>query len=541
MADVTREDDITVLNLSVRSQNGLRRVDVHTVGAVLDYPADALAHIYGMGKKSVDEIQEVVRSLRDGTGQFVLVEAKNVQPLEDGHMTVGLDGSITVYLDEMGSAVQDVLIADLPLTVRSKNSLVHNGYIYASQLVGVTQEKLQSLQGMGKKSVEEVFAYTKRITVSRMDYSAMENSMKPSDDLLTELWTAYGDSEGAWLRELMETRKKYPEATGETLIYRLYDSPFVRGMVKASILRVMEGHNDKIAKATLESCLPLHLRNTTILEEILIELESTRNVEIHEDTIHRRYLSVVEFAEQLQDECVRNVIQGRIQGKTLQEIGDQYGFTRERARQRMQKGLRNRPRLREDNYLYLYDHYDFTQEDFMLAYDEPSETYYYLEMISQVTRAKRKPLEEILTDTAIAPELRKKAERAIYKQYVSTDGVRIKMTRPHLVGHYIKINCKSLTKFEYFVSEYNRWLDSLGLGENPSLIIEARTYENILNQCDYVLWNQGRSFRYYNIPEHDFDELLSSLDLEQYVDTELSTLKLFRDYPDLMQLYALTV
>ena len=158
-------------------------------------------------------------------------------------------------------------------------------------------------------------------------------------------------------------------------------------------------------------------------------------------------------------------------------------------------------------------------------------------MISQITRAKRKPLEEILTDTAVAPELRKKAERAIYKRYVSTDGVRVKMTRPDLIKHYIKINCKSLTKFDDFVSEYNLWLDSLGLGDDPSLMIEARTYENILNQCDYVLWNQWRSFRYYNILEQDFEDLLSTLNLEQFEDTEFSTLKLFRDYPLLMEQY----
>ncbi|WP_330380505.1 hypothetical protein, partial [Anaerostipes hadrus] len=65
----------------------------------------------------------------------------------------------------------------------------------------------------------------------------------------------------------------------------------------------------------------------------------------------------------------------------------------------------------------------------------------------------------------------------------------------------------------------------------------ARTYENILNHCDYVLWNQWKRFRYYNIPELDFEELFSTLDLDQFEDIEFSTLKLFRDYPDLMQQY----
>ena len=279
------------------------------------------------------------------------------------------------------------------------------------------------------------------------------------------------------------------------------------------------------------------MNNTTILEEILLELEAISAVEMGEVMIYRQYPSVVEFAAHIKDDRIREVIQGRIEGKTLQEIGEQYGVTRERVRQLMQKGLRKKPYLREDKYAYLYDHYDFSLEDFVLAYDEPHETYYYLEMISQITRAKRKPLEDILTDTAIAPELRKKAERAIYKRYVSADGVRVKMTRPTLVKHFVKTYCRDLTEYDVFFQEYQKWLNALDLGDDPSFVIESRTYENKLNQCDYVLWNLGRSFRYYNIPEHDYDELLSTLNLSEYMDTEISALKLFRDYPELMQQY----
>jgi hypothetical protein len=158
-------------------------------------------------------------------------------------------------------------------------------------------------------------------------------------------------------------------------------------------------------------------------------------------------------------------------------------------------------------------------------------------MISQTNRAKRKPLDDILTDTAIAPEYRKKAERAIYKQYISTDGVRVKMTRSALVKHFVKTYCKNPTDYNIFFQKYHEWLEELDLNDNPALAIESRTYENKLNQCNYVLWSQWGSFRYYNISEHDFEELLSTLDLEQFEDTEFSTLKLFRDYPDLMQQY----
>lgn len=539
MPYITRQDDISALPLSVRSLNCLRRADIHTIGAMMDYPANELINIRNMGKKSVDEIQSFVQALDDGTGEYVLVDASErvADEATIAQETVGVDGSVTVFLDETGAIVHDIAVKNLHLSVRAKNSLTLSGYIYASQLVGITYDELMNLQNMGKKTAEEVLAYIEKISVSHGAYTESNGSTAVGNDLSTEMCAAYGEAESVWFREVLTIKTQFPEAMGETLIYRLYDSVFVRGTAKAKILQIIEENNNEISKANLEENLPQHLNNTTILEEILLELESISAVEIGEVMIYRQYPSVVEFASQIKEDRIREVIQGRIGGKTLQEIGEQYGVTRERVRQLMQKGLRKKPYLREDKYAYLYDHYDFSFEDFALAFDEPQETYYYLEMISQITRAKRKPLDEILTDTAIAPEYRKKAERAIYKQYISTDGVRVKMTRPTLVKHFVKTYCRELTEYDVFFQEYQKWLNALELGDDPSFVIESRTYENKLNQCDYVLWNLGRSFRYYNIPEHDYDELLSTLNLGEYIDTEISALKLFRDYPELMQQY----
>lgn len=539
MPYITRQDDISALPLSVRSKNCLSSVNIHTVGALMDYPSDELINIRNMGKKSVDEIQSVVQSLNDGTGEYVLVEAsesveaESVASLE----TVGIDSSVTVFLDETGAVVQDIPIKDLRLSVRAKNSLAHSGYVFVSQLVGITYEELMNVQNMGKKTAEEVLAYIDKISVSHRTCTVTNEFSASSNDLAKEMCNAYGETESIWLREILTIKAQYPEAMGETLIYRLYDSIFVRGTVKSKILRIIEENGAEISKVNLEEHLPQHINNTTIIEEILLELEAASAIEMGEAMIYRQYPSVVEFAAQIKDDRIRKVIQGRIDGKTLQEIGEQYGITRERVRQLMQKGLRNKPQLREDKYAYIYNNYDFSVEDLLLAFDEPQETYNYLEMISTQTRAKRRSIEELLTDTAIPPELRRKAEKAIYKQYVTIDGVRVKKQRPDLVKHFVKVFCKSLTKYDDFIEMYHSQIDSLGLSDDPSVLLESRTYENILHACDYVLWNQGRSFRYYNIPEHDYDELFSTLNLSEYEDTEISALKLFRDYPEIMRQY----
>lgn len=400
----------------------------------MDYPADEFINIRNMGVRSVEEILGFIQVLADGTGDYVLVEAREQTATTTPMVQQpnGSDDMVTVFLDETGAVVQDIPVKELPLSVRARNSLTRNGYKFASQLVGITQEELMNLQNMGVKTAEEVLACIEKISVQHGACGMQNEADTSGNDLAAEMHSAYGEGENVWLREILTVESQFPEAMGETLIYRLYDSVFVRGTVKARILQIVEENNNEISKTALEEKLPQHLNNTTILEEILLELEAISAVEMGEVMIYRQHPSVVEFSAHIENDRIREVIQGRIEGKTLQEIGEQYGVTRERVRQLMQKGLRKKPYLREDKYAYLYDHYDFALEDFVLAYDEPHETYYYLEMISQITRAKRKPLEDILIDTAIAPELRKKAARAIYKQYVSTDGVRVKMTRPDL-------------------------------------------------------------------------------------------------------------
>ena len=75
MPYITRQDDISALPLSVRALNCLRRADIHTIGEMMDYPADELINIRNMGKKSVEEIQAFVQALNNGNGEYLLVEA----------------------------------------------------------------------------------------------------------------------------------------------------------------------------------------------------------------------------------------------------------------------------------------------------------------------------------------------------------------------------------------------------------------------------------------------------------------------------------
>lgn len=538
MPYITRQDDISALPLSVRSLNCLRRANIHTVGALMDYPEDDLLNIRNMGTKSVEELKHWICVLSEGTEGYALVEqidvpfkSEEVQPITEKE---------TVFLDEKGVVAQDIAIKSTYLSARAKNSLTKGGIEFVSQLVALNREELMNLRNMGQKTVEEILNYVSKVQITYEkpnDDDSSAASFSENNEIIAEFTAAYSQTNSTWSRELLTIKNQFPEAMGETLIYRMYDSPFVRATAKTAILQLVENNSGEISHNGLIERLPEHLGNTTVLEELLLELESAMAIEVGEVMIRRQYPSIVQYVMQLKNEREREVLEGRLAGKTLQEIGDQYGITRERVRQLSQKGLKKKPYLREDKYAYIYNNYDFSEEDIFLAFDESKETYNYLEIISTNSRNKRKPIEELLTDAVISPEMRRKAERAIYKKYVTVDGVRVKKSRPDLVKHFVKTLCKSLTKYDDFFEMYHAKIDALGLSDDPSLLLDSRTYINILNGCDYVLWNQWRSFRYYNIPEHDFEDLLKTIDFEALDNTEISSLKLFRDYPELMVQY----
>lgn len=535
MKYVTRQDDISILPLSVRLSNCLHRTNIHTIGEMMDYPqANDWAAIRNMGVKSIDEVNRWIELLQHGSQEYCLVDqATKAQ-------------AAAAASASMDDAELDPTIEELSLSVRARNCLRSVGIEHASQLLGKSVDDLLQIRSMGMRTAQEVFSAAEqwlgRRTVQAMDLSAQESHEKANDTLLsTEISKAYNASQSVCLHEIMRVRHEYPEAQGETFFYRLYEAKEIRDAAKLRILKLLERNRNELTPKALGEHLPMHLMNTTITEELLLELEADEQVSLGEALIVRRYPSIVQYVSELEDERAREILQGRLDGKTLEEIGNQYGITRERIRQiicKQQRIIRKQGlRFREDQYAEVFSGYLFDKEDFALTFDEPESTYHYLDMICTSSAAERKPLETMLEDQSIPVEIRKQAERAVYKHYLTIDGVRVRMQRSDFAYHVVKTRCRELTLFDDFLRYYTELLEAFDLQDEPSFQIDNRSYENKLQRADYVLWNQWRSLRYYEINSRDYEDLLDGLNLSQYENCEISTLKLYRDNPELMVQY----
>ena len=145
----------------------------------------------------------------------------------------------------------------------------------------------------------------------------------------------------------------------------------------------------------------------------------------------------------------------------------------------------------------------------------------------------------MLEDTDYPVELRKGVERVVYKNYFTIGGTRVLKRRTELANYIVHTYFHDEAPFDAFIERYNVTLRNMDLADDRQYVINKVTYQSHLADADNVLWKYPNRFRYYDMISRDFTALLKGLNLGQYVDVELSSLKIFRAQPELMEEYDL--
>ena len=539
MQYILLEDDISKLPLSVRCFNALKRNGVNTIGDMIRSKEEGKLQGFAfLGKKGVSEVEQCVESLYVGTTGFHI--AADEDEIARRKTEDAVADMKRISAEENG----DNPVSGLSLSARAINALMRAGIRTAGELYGTTEEQLLGMHNLGAKTAKEILDYIKDHLQSGfpMPVAHPDNGESTPDvvkGLVGELSSLLRLKPAICRVYIDETLEKFPEARSESFVYRLYESEPICAALHTCLLSLLEAREEGISYETLMEEIPSHLRNTTIVEEMLLSMEQEEEVRIEDDVYIRQYPSIVDYLNTLEDEKSRQIVLEKLTGKTLQEIGDLHKITRERVRQIcnsvLKKASRSGQRYREDKYMPLFSQYSISREDFALAFDEPCSTYEYLSALTGNNSHFMKPLGAILEDENIPAQMRRQAERAIYKDYIDINGQHIHKDRPALVDYYVKTNCRELTEYDVFKQSYHEFLEELGLFGEETLRLNGRTYENKLSGHMCVLWNQWRRFRYYDILSRDYDNLLESLDLMRYDGMEISTLKLFRDNPALME------
>lgn len=521
MIYIFKDDDISSLPLSTRSLNALRRSGLHTVSDLLVYvQKDKCLTLPYVGKKCAAEIKNCINNILSSTTDYCLADAKQMSKK---------DTQITT----------DILIDALPLSVHTKYCLRRANVRFASQLQDISLYDFLSLNNIGKKTAE---AAMKEIREFQQFVSEQkENDLSAGFDyglkIVDELFQTFGKTKKIWLNEIISVHDLYPSVPYDLFLQKLYDRAFVRNTTKEFIMQELHDFGNKLLKKILVQRLPEHLKNTEILKSVFDELKKSGKITEEKNMFCTVLPTATEYIKTLPDGRNKEMLLQRFQGATLREIGIAFGITRERVRQIIRKEFTNHPCLREDKYIYIYEHYAFTKHDFLLAFSERIETYIYLEIVCKTSKEQKQKVNDVFLQDEAVPDWAKKAVcRTICQNYVFLENSWMQKSRDNLVKYTVKTRCRKLTKYDVFLNIYQEVLRKLDCLNNPKLMLTSR-YENRLRSEMYVLWNMGSRFRYYDIAGKNYESLFSTLGLEQYENMKISTKEIFMKHLDLMKQY----
>jgi len=534
MKYILLNDDICKLSLTVRTENALKRNGVFSVGdLIMNLEKGELLNFAYLGRKGVQEIENCIKCLYAGTNGYCIANG------EDNIANNEIDDAEEI--ESLHETNDDLPVSQLPLSKRAINCLLQAGIKTSQELYSISIEQLLCVRNLGTKTLNEIQTYIEEhplseVSSANITSSGEENEKDPSKKVIEELSSFLRLSPAVFKTIINENGISFLD---KKCIYHLYELKPFYDALHSKMLSILEGRETGISYEAIMEMMPSHLKNTTIIKEMLLSMENSGELYVEYGNYVRQYPSIVDYITTLGNEKTKNIVLDKLNGMTLQEIGNKVGLTRERVRQLYEKTIRRLHnsglRFREDKYALLFSRYTITKEDFTKAFDEPLSTYGYLATVTDSNLIFKKSLESILEDSEIPIEMRKRAERIVYKDYINLNGQQIHKSRPELVDYYIRTYCRELTPYDVFLIDFNNFIDALDLPEGKSFYINGRAYENRLSGEMCILWSQWRRFRFYDIQSREYDVFLEILNLKQYDGLEISTLKLFRDNPELME------
>ena len=152
-----RTISIEEIGLSVRSLNALRRAEVYTVGAMLQYTEETLMQIRNLGKKSVQEILEKITEytqyLETGSLPSDIEEPQSGTIIpEEWVLAEENRDRVLAYFQEKDFGIEELEL----LGVKAYNLLQINDFEKIHQILFLTKEHLMEIPRMEDPAAEEI-------------------------------------------------------------------------------------------------------------------------------------------------------------------------------------------------------------------------------------------------------------------------------------------------------------------------------------------------------------------------------------------------
>ena len=506
-ADLVLTQDV----LSVRAHHVLARSGYRNLSDIIFLQDEQVAQLRGAGSLTVKEIRTLIRDylIRNQAALTTHLESgRDAEKETENAAPTTLEALLAdpMYRDMVLRYVRgaDVALTQDILSVRAYNVLSRSGYQNLSDILFLSKEQLAKLRGAGSQTVEEIYQ---------------------------KLWAYLSDHRKRIFAFVRGEAMAPTEDEVRWMLRKLYQQQEFAGLHVPQILEKLQ------LKAYPE-----------VVDKVLGKLVAEGVLAYEKDRVYQVYPSVLSWLEQHNDGSDRSIhcLCLRLQGETLESIARREGVTRERVRQIVKKSdFRKKYRAEtgltwfaEDQYRYLYSTYCLDPKTCEQVLGISGQVFRYLDMVCEKGSGS---LEEAVEDPRVDISIRQCLRDMLYENTILVDGIRLPLERSRLEYHFLRYYCKETLSWDAFTQAYNRFLEGLDIPHTEKLYITQENRRGRLNRfasdLRCVLWTPGQRMRYYDIDGRDATDLLETLELGAYENIEFSTLKLFREHPELMARY----
>lgn len=465
---------------------------------------------YGLSKNIIDKL----------FSKRIKIEDINESIKEDYHIG---DSTYTKITTALNAFIEDkninIGLTSSRLLKIIKNSFEHNAFTQA-ELFNAIENAGYSTKNLGRtlKELSELKKINEDINGYVLPYSVYElENYGLSRELIDSILIARKIS----INEIDETmREKYhvTPAKNEKILEAYnkmaFDLNIRRNLNKDIIFSVIKRELKKknVSKEEVKTFLESKRYNIENFETLFYELLQDNKIVFEDDGYRTVYPKLKEELSKLaKDEKRYDMVIKKLSGYTLEQIGNEYGVTRERVRQIISKEFRKIHYVEEEKYSGYFKNYDFKVDLFCRLFNLEEYVYYYLK--EKYKKGELKP-SELLDDNRLTSEqieiLRKEYNIIRYN-----DENIVADTMPIIIA-YLKKEDKRV-EYEDVMNNYNQIINDYNLNLEMLSKNDLRNIDNRLNRTDFILDTIGKNYRYYNcndIEEEDIQELKKMFEIE---------------------------
>lgn len=301
---------------------------------------------------------------------------------------------------------------------------------------------------------------------------------------------------------------------------------------KELILFTLKVFGSKPFEEVVNCCNPIFvdgMMEDDYIETILTEAVQSRSLSLEDGVYSYNHPSIERILIENRDNKDLHIVSHRMDGLTLEEIGNKLGITRERVRQIEKKSLNLLGTVFEDRYASIFERYAFSLESFTHIFDVTPRIYYFLKLRYKSGTI---DIEDILDDETIPDAIKLRADSYLKKNLLRIGDCFVQPKKGAILYWFISTYCTDDIKLQDAYDKYLMILDNAGVEDN--LRFDLRNFGVRVSDSLYTVWKYQKWFRYYETRNLDINLLIKELGLSEYNNMEVSTALFVANRPDVL-------